>query len=237
MEENEFKAEAKSADKNVQEDKAKAEVLVDETSALATLEQGGEGENGDKKPTKSKKKLATAYITKVAVLSAVATVLYFFARFPIFAVPPFNVLDMDFSDIPALIGGFALGPVASVIIAFIRCAVKLSTSTTAFVGELSAFIVSISFTLPATIIYKYKKNIKGALIGLSVGVLSNAIISALSNYFIMVPMYASLYSPALMEVRVEFAFMYGLAFNLIKTVVASVITFLLYKRLSKILHL
>ena len=186
---------------------------------------------------KNVKRLATAYITKVAILSAIATVLYFFARFPIFSVPPFNVLDMDFSDIPALIGGFALGPVASVIIALIRCAVKLSTSTTAFVGELSAFVVSISFTLPATIIYKYKKNIKGALIGLVVGIFSNAIISSLSNYFIMVPMYASLYSPALMEVRVEFAFMYGLAFNLIKTVVASVITFILYKRLSKILHL
>ncbi|MBQ8178797.1 MAG: ECF transporter S component [Clostridia bacterium] len=186
---------------------------------------------------KRKVRNVTAYITKVAVLSAVATVLYYFARFPIFAVPPFNVLDMDFSDIPALIGGFALGPVASVIIAFIRCAIKLTTSTTAFVGELSAFVVSISFTLPATIIYKYKKNIKGALIGLGVGILSNAIISSLSNYFIMVPMYASLYSPALMEVRVQFAFMYGLAFNLIKTVVASVITFILYKRLSKILHL
>ncbi|MBQ9114609.1 MAG: ECF transporter S component [Clostridia bacterium] len=194
-------------------------------------------QNSEQATKKRKMRNATAYITKVAVLSAVATVLYFFARFPIFSVPPFNVLDMDFSDIPALIGGFALGPVASVIIAFIRCAIKLTTSTTAFVGELSAFVVSISFTLPATIIYKYKKNIKGALIGLGVGILSNAIISALSNYFIMVPMYAALYSPALMEVRVQFAFMYGLAFNLIKTVVASVITFILYKRLSKILHL
>ncbi len=205
--------------------------------------QGGEGANSPpmesqsvKTAKKRKVKLATAYVTKVAVLSAVATVLYYFARFPIFTVPPFNVLDMDFSDIPALLGGFALGPVASVIIAFIRCAIKFTSSTTV-VGELSAFIVSISFTLPATIIYKYKKNIKGALIGLGVGILSNAVISALSNYFIIVPMYAALFSPALMDVRVEFAFMYGLAFNLIKTVVASVVTFILYKRLSKILHL
>ena len=223
--------------------KAKEELEVNEAPVLATqnsenAEVLSEEENDkNSKPKKNIKRLATAYITKVAVLSAVATVLYFFARFPIFSIPPFNVLDMDFSDIPALIGGFALGPVASVIIAFIRCAVKLSTSTTAFVGELSAFVVSISFTLPATLIYKYHKNIKGALIGLAVGVLSNAIISSLSNYFIMVPMYAQLYSPALMEVRVQFAFMYGLAFNLIKTVVCSVITFLLYKRLSKILHL
>ena len=234
MEEREYRAEENSATQKVKyAKKAKGGVSGTESSSLANAN----GEKQEAKPKKSTKRLATAYITKVAVLSAVATVLYFFARFSIFSVPPFNVLDMDFSDVPALIGGFALGPVASVIIAFIRCAVKLSTSTTAFVGELSAFVVSISFTLPATIIYKYNKNMKGALIGLGVGILSNAIISSLSNYFIMVPMYASLYSPALMNVRVEFAFMYGLAFNLIKTVVASVITFILYKRLSKILHL
>lgn len=240
MEEKELQADL-SAPQQEEVNCEEKQLAVEEDTVLETQSgvsvQEDKEENGGKKPQKSKKKLATAYITKVAVLSAIATVLYFFARFPIFSIPPFNVLDMDFSDIPALIGGFALGPVASVIIAFIRCAIKLSTSTTAFVGELSAFVVSISLTLPATLIYKYHKNIKGALIGLAVGVLSNAIISSLSNYFIMVPMYASLYSPALMEVRVEFAFMYGLAFNLIKSVVASVVTFLLYKRLSKILHL
>ena len=57
-----------------------------------------------------------AYMAKIGVLAALSTVLYLFARFPIFAVFPFNVLDMDFSDVPALIGGFALGPVGGVII-------------------------------------------------------------------------------------------------------------------------
>ena len=152
MEEKEMLAEINSAQEEIKES--------DQSEVTEAVSPVLDAENTDKKtetkPKKNAKRLATAYITKVAVLSAVATVLYFFARFPIFTVPPFNVLDMDFSDIPALIGGFALGPVASVIIAFIRCAVKLSTSTTAFVGELSAFVVSISFTLPATIIYKYK---------------------------------------------------------------------------------
>ena len=69
-----------------------------------------------------------------------------------------------------------------------------------------------------------------------IGVLSNALLSSLSNYFLIVPMYAKLYSPAIMEVRVEFAFEFGLAFNLIKTVTSSVLTFLLYKRLSPLLH-
>ena len=61
---------------------------------------------------KSKKHLATAYIVKVALLTALSVVLYMWARFPIFPMFPFNVLDMDFSSVPSLIGGFALGPVA-----------------------------------------------------------------------------------------------------------------------------
>ena len=171
---------------------------------------------------------ATAYITKVAVLSAVATVLYFFARFPIFSVPPFNVLDMDFSDIPALIGGFALGPIASVIIAFIRCAIKLTTSTTAFVGELSAFVVSISFTLPATIIYKYKKNIKGAVIGLVSAIFAMTAFMILFNLFI-VPIYTPNFTTAAVAKMVPTLF---LPFNLTKATLNAALVLILYKPAS-----
>jgi len=186
---------------------------------------------------RTKGKVATAYLTKVAILTALSVVLYLFARFPIFPIFPYNVLDMDFSSIPSLLGGFALGPMAAVIIEFVKCSIKLITSTTGLVGELSNFIVSVSLVLPATFFYKYNKNIKGAIIGLLIGVLSNALISSLSNYFIIVPMYAKLYLPMLMDLRIEFSFQYGLAFNLIKSISTSLITFLLYKRVSKLLHL
>ncbi len=205
--------------------------------SVASVEDSAGATDCVAKKPKLSKRTVTAYITKIAVLSALATVLYMFAKFPIFPVPPFNVLDMNFADIPALLGGFAMGPVAACIITLIRCTIKLATTTTVFVGELSNFIVSISFVLPASIIYKYRKNIKGALIGLAVGVVMNAIVGILCNYFIAVPLYAKLFSPALMEVRNEFTFIYGLSLNAIKSVVASVITFILYKRLSKILHL
>lgn len=194
-------------------------------------------ENKDTVVKKSKKHLATAYVVKIALLTALSVVLYMWARFPIFPMFPFNVLDMDFSSVPSLIGGFALGPVACVIIEFIKCTIKLSTTTTAFVGELSNFIVSVSFVLPASLFYKYNKTKKGALIALVIGTLCNAVVSMLNNYFITVPLYANLYLPAIMEYRVAFAFEYGLAFNLIKSVSTSIITFLLYKRLSKILHI
>ena len=179
----------------------------------------------------------TAYITKIAILSALSTVLYLFARFPIFPAFPFNVLDMDFSDIPALIGGFSMGPVAGVIIVLIKCVIKLSTSSTMFVGELSNFIIGCALVLPASLYYKFHKTRKGALIALVIGVLVNAAVSIFNNYFITVPLYAEVFLPSIMEVRVEFACEYGLAFNLIKSTVASVVTFVLYKKLSPILHL
>ncbi len=193
---------------------------------------------GGKPMSKRRKKVvrATAWLTKTALLAALSTVLYYFVRFPIFP-PPFNVLDMDFSDIPALLGGFAMGPVAGVAVVLIKCAIKCASTTTVFVGELANFLSSASFVLTASLIYKFVKSRKGAVLALGVGILVNAIVSSLCNYFITVPLYAKLYAPAMLEYRVAFAFEYGLAFNLIKTTSCSVITFLIYKKLSVILHL
>jgi riboflavin transporter FmnP len=174
-----------------------------------------------KTKTSSKRRFVIGYITKVAILSSLSVVLYMFARFPIFASFPFNVLEMDFASIPSLLGGFALGPIAGVLIELIKCTIKLTTTNTLFIGELSNFIVSTAFVLPSTAIYKYskyKKTKKGAIIGLLVGVFMNVVIASLSNYFVIIPLY-------------------GIAFNLIKSVSVSIITFLLYKRVSKPLHL
>lgn len=200
----------------------------------AKKEQDKKEESPKRAP--SRKRRITAYLTKTGILAALSTVLYLFARFPIFSVFPFSVLDMDFSDIPALIGGFAMGPVSGVAIVLIKCVIKLATSETMFVGELSNFIVGVSLVLPATLFYKYHKTFKGAVFSLLIGVAFNAVISVVNNYFITVPLYST-FAPVVMEVRVEFACYYGLAFNLLKSVVASVVTLLLYKRLSPLLHL
>ena len=189
-----------------------------------TVEDKKNATQPPKKP-RSRKRRITAYLTKTGILAALSTVLYLFARFPIFSVFPFSVLDMDFSDIPALIGGFAMGPVSGVLIVLIKCVIKLATSETMFIGELSNFIVGVSLVLPATLFYKYHKTLKGAIISLVIAVVINAAVSVVNNYFITVPLYS------------QFACYYGLAFNLLKSVVASVVTLLLYKRLSPLLHL
>ena len=184
-----------------------------------------------------KKRFTTDYIAKIAVLSALSVVIYTFTRFPIFP-PPYNVLDLDFSGLPSLIGGFALGPLAGVIIEVIKVLSKIAMQGLSFggVGDLSNLIISLSFVLPATIIYKYNKSLKGAIIGLSVSVVSQIIIGALSNYFIIIPIIGSI--PGLgfyMDIRFEFAFYWSTLFNLIKGSSNAFLALLLYKRLSPIL--
>ncbi len=186
----------------------------------------------------------------IAMLSAIAFILMFF-EFPLaFIAPPFYKLD--FSDIPALIGGFAYGPVAGVLIEFIKNLLNLiiEGTTTGAVGELANFITGCSLILPAALIYKHKKNIKGALIGLVAGTLAIATAGSMMNFFVMIPMY----SAAMPEVGMEGIIAMGAAivpfikdlktfvlfavapFNLLKGVICSVLTFLLYKRVSGILH-
>lgn len=190
--------------------------------------------------TKRQRKIrTTSYITKVAILSAMAYVLYTFARFPIFPIAPFNVLELDFSAVPALLGGFSLGPVAAAIIEAFKVGIKIATqgSQSSYVGDLSNLICSLAYVVPASAFYKYvKKTWKNAIVGTVIGIFANAVLSSLSNYFVIIPFYAT-FSPAIMEVRSLFAFGYGLAFNLISTISNGAIVFILYKRLSKVLHL
>lgn len=189
---------------------------------------------------RKKRVIDTAYLTKVAVLSAIAYVLYAFAAFPIFPVFPFNQLDLDFSFVPGLLGGFSLGPSAAIVIETIKHLIKMLTngSNTFYVGDLSNFIVGISFLLPASLYYRKNRTFKGAILSLVIGISIEAVLSCLSNYFVMCPLYGQ-FAPVILEsdVRVLFSFAYGLAFNLIKSVSSSVIVVLIYKRLSPILKL
>ncbi len=182
----------------------------------------------------------TIYLAKVAVLGTLAYVLHLL-RFKIFPVFPFSVLELDFSYIPSLLGGFSLGPVAAILIEVIKNGIKMLSqgSDTFFVGDLSNLIVSLSFVLPASIVYRHRKTFKSAIVGLIIGFFTMLVLSSLSNYFIIVPMYAAAFadmSSALMEARVLFAFAYGLGFNALKGIINACIVILVYKRLSPILH-
>lgn len=189
------------------------------------------------------------YIVKIGILSAVAAVLMLF-ELPLWFAPPFYKLD--FSEIPILIGSFALGPLAGVIMELLKNLLNLlmNGTTTAFVGEFANFVTGCAFVLPAALIYKHKKSLKNALIGLAVGTLSLVLVGAAMNYYILVPTFSELYHLPLenivamgtavnasisdLKTLIIFAVM---PFNLLKSVACSAVTLLLYKRVSKILHI
>lgn len=189
------------------------------------------------------------YIAKVGVLSALATILMLF-EFPLPIAPSFY--ELDFSEVPVLIGSFSLGPIAGILIEFIKILINLliNGTDTFFVGELANFLMGCSFVLPAAFFYKYKKTLKRALIGMGIGTLSLVVIGALCNYFLMIPAYVYLagypmdavigmgtaVNPAIKDL-LSLILIAVVPFNLIKGVLCSALTTLLYKRVSPILHI
>ncbi|MFY9176136.1 MAG: ECF transporter S component [Caldicoprobacterales bacterium] len=184
-------------------------------------------------------------IVKIALLSAIAFILMLL-ELPLPLFPAF--LKIDLSDLPALIGGFALGPVASIIIQLIKNILHFifKNDGTGGAGNLANFIVGISFTVPAAIIYIKNRTKKGALIGMVVGTISLIILASLANYFVLIPLYAKLYSmDVVMDLMTKannfivdvktYVIFAVVPFNLIKAIFTSVITLLIYKKVSPLL--
>lgn len=190
--------------------------------------------------------LTTRNIAIMAILSAVSFILYMFAKFPLpFIFPGF--LDMQFSDLPALLGGFAIGPFAGGLIIVIKCLLKMPFSSTACVGELADIIVGLAFVLPSAFIYKYNRTKKGAIISLLVGIFTATGVSLIANRFILIPFFAdkfgmnavvgmmkSLYpkisAESLYAYYIPFA---ALPFNLLRCLLCALITYFVYKPIAK----
>jgi len=196
--------------------------------------------------TKARKK--TEFIVKVAMLGAVSTILMLI-EFPLpFIAPPFY--ELDFSEVPVLIGTFAMGPLAGVLIELIKVLLNLAINgtITAGVGELANFVVGCAFIIPAGFIYRHKKTKLNALLGLISGTLTMAVVSLPINAYVMVPAYIMLAGfeegmiigmgnsifPFIDSIP-KLALCCAVPFNLIKGVVISVITFVLYKPINPLL--
>lgn len=197
----------------------------------------------------SKRRKVLHDLVKIAILSALASVIMLL-EFPIPFIAP-GFYKLDFSEVVILIGGFSMGPVAALVIEFMKNFINLliDGTVTGGVGELANFLIGASFTVSASIVYKFIKSKKGALISCIVGCLTLAVVGALINYFIVVPAYATMFggienivlvgsevNPAV-NTLFDFVLICVIPFNLLKGVVCSIITFLLYKRVSPILHI
>ena len=194
-------------------------------------------------------KTSIRYMARIAVLTAIASVLMLL-EIPLWFAPGFYKLDI--SEAVILMGGFAMGPGAAILIEFLKNLINilLNGTTTAYIGELANFITGCSFVVPAALIYKYHKNKKGALISMVVGSLSLMLIGSLLNYFVLIPAFSQFYNLPIENIISMGAAVNPLVsdlkslvvcavapFNLVKGIVCSTLAMLLYKRVSKILHI
>ncbi len=191
--------------------------------------------------------LATRKVAVIGVFSAISGVLMLF-EIPVVFAPSFY--KFDFSELPALIGAFAYGPVAGVMIEFVKIIVKLilKGTSTAFVGELANFIVGCSLVLPASVIYAMNKTRKTAIAACITGTICMTIVGSMFNAVYLLPKFAEMFGMPL-EAIVEMGtavnphitsvstlvLMAVAPLNLIKGGVISLVTILIYKKISHIL--
>ena len=196
---------------------------------------------------KENKLFTLKHLVLMGMFGALGAVLMLF-EFPIpFIAPPFYGLDL--SEIPVLVGTFSMGPLAGLVIELVKILVKLvlKPTTTGFVGEFATFCIGCSLVLPAGFLYKRNKTKKGALIGMIIGTVSMAVIGAVLNALVMIPFYSNFMplesiiaagaaiNPVVSNVW-TFAFACVAPFNLVKGALVSLITTLVYKRISIIIH-
>lgn len=190
----------------------------------------------------------TRTLVEIGMLGAIATVLMLF-EFPLpFIAPPFY--EIDLSEVPVLVGAFALGPAAGATIELIKILINLliNGTTTAFVGEIANYIIGCSFIIPAAMIYKTHKSKMTALAGMIVGTISMTILGCFINAYVLLPTYATaLGMPvdaligmgssinANINNMISFAVLAVAPFNIIKGIVVSFVTMLIYKHISPIL--
>lgn len=185
-------------------------------------------------------------IVKVGILSAMSFVLMFI-QFPLPIAPPF--MKVDLADVPALIGGFSMGPIYGVLIQLIKNILNLTKTSTGGVGEMSNFIVGGLFVFVAAMIYRKKKTKHTATIALIVGMVIMTLAATFSNAFIIFPLYGKIMGVGmdafvqmthkvngLVESYFSLMVFAIVPFNLIKGTIEIIVTKLLYKHVSGILH-
>ncbi|MBQ8323591.1 MAG: ECF transporter S component [Clostridia bacterium] len=191
---------------------------------------------------KTHKTVSPRAIAATAMMGAASAVLMLLS-FPMpFLIPGF--IKMDFSELPALIASFALGPWWGVLVCLIKNLINVTMTTTGGVGELANFLLGAAFVLPAGYLYRFKKNRVGALWGSIAGAVASAVLSFPINLFITYPFYAAtmipmetivgMYSALLPSVDTleECLLIFNLPFTLLKGTIVTGMTFLVYKPLS-----
>ena len=182
-------------------------------------------------------------LTTTAIMAAIATILMY-VEFPIPIMPAF--IKLDFSELPALLASFALGPWYGALVCLLKNLIHLPVTSSSGVGELANFLIGICFVIPAGLIYQKVKTRKGALIGSLAGAVIMALVSFPINFFIVYPFYTNFmpmegiigaYQAILPSIKglTDALLIFNVPFTFVKGLIDVVITFLIYKRLSPVI--
>ena len=187
-------------------------------------------------------------ICVIGILGALAAVLMLF-DFPIFIAPSFYRLDL--SDVPGVIGALALGPVPALFIQIVRILVKLliKPTSSAFVGEITVFLVSSVYCVSAGYIYQKDKSKRNLIKALIISSILMITVATAGNYFFILQAYVSLYKLPLDSIismghaifpivnsKLSFVLCCVLPFNIIKSVIADLIVYFSYDRISPLIN-
>ena len=186
-------------------------------------------------------RISIGVMTRVAILAAAASILF------LIEIPIVAFYKLDLSNIPVLLGAFSMGPVPGLVILAIKSAIGLLHSSSAGVGELADFVMGAALVVPAAVIYHRNKSRKNAIIGMAVGTVCMVVVGVLMNKWVMLPFYMGAFHMD-MDGIIRAAGVAGVdsewkllllvtgPFNLLKGVALSLVTALIYKPLSPILH-
>ena len=182
-------------------------------------------------------------LTRCGLLAAMAVILYYIE------IPVVAFYKLDLSTMPAILAGFAMGPVQGAAVVIVKNLVHMLGTSTACVGEMADILMSCAFVIPASLIYRRCKTRKGALKAMLSGAAAMIVAAVLVNYFILIPAYQVLMNLPLeviigmgqkvfgfIDSTLKLVIFITAPFNLLKAAVLSGTTYLLYKRVSPLLH-
>ena len=182
-------------------------------------------------------------LTRCGLLAAMAVILYYIE------IPVVAFYKLDLSTMPAILAGFAMGPVQGAAVVIVKNLVHMLGTSTACVGEMADILMSCAFVIPASLLYRRNKTRKGALRAMLAGGAAMTAAGVLVNYFILIPAYQVLMNLPLeviigmgqkvfgfIDSTLKLVIFITAPFNLLKAAVLSGTTYLLYKRVSPLLH-
>lgn len=189
----------------------------------------------------TRKFLTVGNMTRIAILAAAACIL------DLLQIPVVAFYKLDFSNVPVLLGTFAMGVVPGSLILVLKCVIGLIHTSSMGIGKLADLIMSLAMVIPAGLIYHRNKTRKNAIVGMLIGTLCMTVVGVLVNKWILLPFYMTAFHMDMTGI-INYAKVAGVdtewkllllitgPFNLLKGIVLSLITGLIYKPLSPVLH-